>query len=66
MGRVDEIGRERCARGGRIVSWIGPVGDEVGVGEIVGDEDHLRPGLDVNSVPSTVKVDVRCSERRGR
>ena len=66
MGRVDEIGCEWCARGGRVVSRVGPVRDEVGVGEVVREEDHLGTGLGVSLDLSVNRVDVRCFERRGR
>lgn len=66
MGRVDEIGCEWCARGGRVVSRVGPVRYEVGVGEVVRDEDHLGTGLGVSSCPIVEGGGVRCFERRGR
>jgi hypothetical protein len=66
LGRVDEIGCEWCARGGRVVSRVGPVRNEVGVGEVVRDENHLGTGLGVSRRLSVKLVDVRCFERRGR
>lgn len=40
MSRVDEINIERSVRSDRIVTKISPVGDNVGIGEVMRDEDH--------------------------
>lgn len=40
MGRVDEVRIERSVRSDRVVTKISPMGDDVGIGEIVRNEDH--------------------------
>ena len=45
LGRVDQIGGVWCAVGRRIRRRVGPMVDEVSVGEVRGDKDNLRGGL---------------------
>lgn len=55
LSSVDEAGGEGGIGGSRIIAGIGPVGDDVRVGEVIGDKDHLQRdlcrGLDQSEAP---------------